>query len=117
MVQPQSGSRVLVLKKPWLDLMLTGEKTLEVRGRKLKGGVYYLGSRGLIHGRAVFESAFAINDEAQWNALLPKHRVCDPALPYKRTFGLLVKKVMRITPPVAYVHPRGAIGIVKYRAP
>ena len=35
-------------------------------------------------------------------------------LPYKTTFGLPIRQCHRVTP-TPYEHPRGAIGIVKYR--
>ena len=112
---PQEGDRVLVLRQPWLDLLLRREKRLEVRGKRLKSGVYFLGMKGLIYGCALLGDAIPIDDVAHWNALRPKHRVADPLPPYKRTFCLPVKRVALMSP-VRYVHPRGAVSIVKYRA-
>ena len=112
---PKEGDRVLVLKQHWLDLLLNREKLIEVRGMPLKSGVYYLGSGGKIYGCAFFGAPLPINDAAHWNALRRKHRVPDPLPPYKRTFGLPVIRIRRISPPLPYVHPRGAIGLVRYR--
>lgn len=112
---PKEGDRVLVLKQHWLDLLLKREKTIEVRGMPLKSGVYYLGSKGKIYGCALFGAPLSINDASHWDALRPKHCVPDLLPPYKRTFGLPVIRVQRLSPPLPYVHPRGAVGLVRYR--
>ena len=57
-----------------------------------------------------------IASEEEWAATRAKHRVPGPR-PYKKTWALPVTKVRRMSRPVPYVHPRGAIGIVKYRMP
>ena len=49
------GDRILVLRPHWLNLILAGEKTLEIRGRNLSAGTYWLGARGVIHGLAVLD--------------------------------------------------------------
>ena len=40
---PQTGDRILIFKPQWLALVLSGRKTLEVRGIAYKSGSYYLG--------------------------------------------------------------------------
>ena len=40
---PQTGDRILIFKPQWLALVLSGRKTLEVRGVAYKSGSYYLG--------------------------------------------------------------------------
>ena len=44
-----------------------------------------------------------------------EHRVPGSVLPYKKTYGLPVLHVKAIKPEIEYVHPRGAIGIVRFR--
>ena len=61
MATPQPGNRILVLQPHWLNLILAGEKTLEIRGRNHSAGNYWLGTRGMIHGFAIFEPAMLIN--------------------------------------------------------
>ena len=43
---PKPGDRILIFKQPWLQLVLCGHKTLEIRGSPYKAGKYYLGSGG-----------------------------------------------------------------------
>ena len=111
---PQPGDRILVLRPHWLNLILSGEKTLEIRGRNLPAGPYWLGCRGMIHGRAILKSATLINTAQAWQALRHLHRVDSEKLPYKRTFGLPIRFCERMSPPIPYTRKRGAVGIVKY---
>ena len=114
MAGPLPGDRILVLRPHWLNLILAGEKTLEIRGRNLSAGNYWLGTRGMIHGLAVLQPAILIDTAQAWQDLRHRHRVESNELPYKTTYALPVRRCRRVTP-IPYVHPRGAVGIVKYR--
>jgi len=56
------GDRILALRREWLDMILSGEKTVEIRGYALRqGGIYFLGSRGNIYGSVVIgEGAWSL---------------------------------------------------------
>ena len=114
MAAPSPGDRILVLRPHWLNLILAGEKTLEIRGRNLSAGNYWLGTRGMIHGLAVLQPAILIDTAQAWQDLRHRHRVESNELPYKTTYALPVRRCRRVTP-IPYEHPRGAVGIVKYR--
>ena len=114
MATPQPGDRILVFRLHWLNLILAGEKDLEIRGRNLSGGRYWLGCRGTIFGPAILEPAIPIKSDAAWRRLRQRHRVEVDKLPYKTTYALPVRQCRRVTP-IPYVHPRGAVVIVKYR--
>ena len=107
------GDRILVLKEPWLRLLLSGEKTLEIRGSRLKGGRYFLGSKSIAWGVAIFGDPVEL-DLAEFQARKREHLVEADKLPYKRTFGMPVLTI-RALPQRPYIHPRGAIGIVRVR--
>ena len=55
--EPRPGDRILVFKERWLALILSGEKTMEVRAANYKSGRYFLGSGGLIYAQAAFFSS------------------------------------------------------------
>ena len=112
---PRNGDRILIVKDIWLQLLLSGEKTLEIRGRAMKPGVYFLGHRGQIHAKIIFDVPFRIEDKPKWSELAKQHRVYTPSLPYCKTWALPVLHVERLDAPVPYTHPRGAVGIVVYR--
>ena len=114
---PRIGERILVLREEWLERILRGAKTLEVRGARLREGDIWLGCRSVVFGKARLGPAVAIGTEKEWAALRPRHLVADAALPYKTTYGLPLQAVTHLRAGIPYVHRRGAIGIVKYRPP
>ena len=116
MAMPRNGDRTLVLKQNWLGLVLAGDKTMEVRGKRLRAGAAYFGWKGTIYASATLGDAVEICDTQQWNNLRNQPRVPEQVLPYKRTFGFPIHNIERLSPPVSFRHPKGAIGIVKYRA-
>ena len=115
MESPKRGDRILVVRLPYLDMLLSGEKSLEVRCHPYKPGKYYLGRKKTIYGSVVLGAALPIRSVEQWNQLRGQHCVPDTTLPYKSTFGLPVLKYTVAARRIGYQHPRGAIGIVKYR--
>ena len=115
MVMPRNGDRILVLKQKWLGLVLAGDKTMEVRGKRLRAGVAYFGWKGAIYASATLGDAVEICDIQQWDNLRSQHCVPERVLPYKRTFGLPIHNIERLVKPLSFRHPKGAVGIVKYR--
>jgi len=111
---PQPGDKILLLKQPWLDMVLLGQKNLEIRALPYASGNYWLGRKSCIYGLARLGRAIPISTVKGWNALRPRHRVESLTLPYRKTFGLPVLSVVAVAP-VPYWHPRGAMQIVKYR--
>ena len=114
MSRPAPGDRILVFKDRWLSLVLSGKKTLEIRGCALKPGRYYLGCKQKIYGIAELGAPLRVSSQSQWLAMKDKHLVDTAGLPYKRTFALPILKFKSL-PPCPYQHKRGAIGIVIYR--
>ena len=109
------GDRILVLKEAHLARILAETKTLEVRDKPLRARTVWLGTKGIILGRARIHSATEITTDEEWRALRPQHGVDSQTRPYKRTYGLRVSEVTRVREGQPYRHPVGAIGIVVYR--
>ena len=109
-------SKILILKEYWLDLILSGEKSMEIRGAPLKAGTYYLVCKRNIYAVATMGPPIAIATVDHWDSLRPQHRVESAALPYAKTFGMPIIAVRRVNR-MPFAHPRGAIGIVRYRTP
>ncbi len=116
-LEPRAGERILVLRKEWLERILCGQKDLEIRSMRLREGDIWLGCRAMILGRARLGLAVPICSTREWCALRSRHCVPNPMLPYKTTFGLPLKAITRLREGISYVHPRGAIGVVKFRPP
>ena len=114
MPKPVHGDRILVLKPHWLYQILSGKKTLEIRGRRLKPGPCFLGCAGKIYASAEVAAPFPIEDTAEWIALRQDHGVQSDALPYRKTWGLPIKKLKHLKKAVPYAHKKGDVGIVRY---
>ena len=108
------GDRILIVRPFWLDLILSGEKTLEIRGTPYRPGRYFLGYNKQVLAVAQLGRPIRIASVEHWGSLQSQHRVVTETLPYKRTFGLPIICVHAVTP-VPFHHPRGAITIVRYR--
>ena len=88
---------------------------MEIRGVPYRAGKYFLGNKKFIYGFVVLGRPIPITTDDQWNALNPQHLVMNaPNPPYKRTFGLPILSVY-ILNPTPFYHPKGAVGIVRYR--
>ena len=106
----------MVLQRHWLDLVLTGDKTMEVRSRNLGAGAkYFLGHRGRIYGSVVVSEVLEVGSAEEWRQLFPFHMVGTAERPYQRTFAHRLSKVLVACSPMPYQHPRGAVGLVRYR--
>ena len=111
---PQAGERILILRKPWLDLILSGKKTMEVRARRAAAGDYLLGCRGHVYGRVRLGAAVSLSEPLVWEQYRDHHQ-CEGGVPYPRAFGMPLSDVMAFSESVPYTHPRGAVGFVRYR--
>lgn len=114
---PATGDRILVLRENWLAEILSGNKTMEIRGRRMKEGYVWLGCRRIIYGRAYLGPPTQIQTKAKWRSLRSQHCVHGPRLPYSKTFGFPLSDVVQLHPTARYIHPKGAIGIVRYKHP
>ena len=114
MATPQDGDRILVFRPRWVNLLLDKEKDLEIRGRNLSSGPCWLGCRGTIYGHCFLGSPIVIDSIEVWRGLRHRHRVEVDELPYKTTYGFPVHQCRRVTL-TSYEHPRGAVGIVRFR--
>ena len=50
---PCPGDKILIFRPQWLQLILCGEKRLEIRAAPYKSGTYYLGSWEGANGAAI----------------------------------------------------------------
>ena len=113
MTRPKPGDRILVVRPHWIRLILSGEKTLEIRARNLSPGKYWLGTRGIICGRVKLGPGTLIESIPAWTGLRFRHCVESDLLPYNKTYGLPIQNARRVRR-VSYKHPRGAIGLVRF---
>ena len=109
------GDRILIVQPCWLQLILSGAKTMEIRGTAYRPGEYLLGDQRQIRAVAQLGTPLRISTPEQWLSLQPQHRVMQSGLPYKNTFALPIESARPVSNPVPFRHPRGAVNIVIYR--
>ena len=112
---PSPGdNKSLIYQPQHLQLVLGGAKTLEIRSRPFRSGIYYLGSRGQIYAQAKLGRAFPIHTMRDFVRTKHQHRMGCTKLPYQKTFAI---PILELSPMfVRYCHPRGAITICRYRS-
>jgi hypothetical protein len=107
--------RALVIKKPWLDKILAGTKTWEIRGSRtnIRGTIGLIESRsGTVVGLCeVIDSVGPLTAEeysrnARKAGMLPAEANLGG---YKNTFAWVLANARRFKTPVPYKHPSGAV--------
>ena len=110
-----AGASILILKQPWLRLILEGKKQLEVRGtscRKDRGTRIYLalsGAGGVVHGSVEFVACHGPLSAAEYARRASQHCVAGSTLPYETTYGWEVRAPERFAEPVWYPQRQGCV--------
>lgn len=106
--------RGLIVRQPWIDLILNGQKSWEIRGRatRIRGriGLIQSGS-GRIMGTVNLVDCLALtpDDYYQAEAL---HQILEPAsqpLPYRDIYAWVLACPQRFEVPQPYQHRQGAV--------
>ena len=106
--------RALIIKEPWIDMILNGEKTWEMRGvnTKIRGEIALIKSKtGKIFGTIklvdsieIFAGDFFDNRE--------KHRIpayCCVSEIYNPLYAWVMECPKKFNNPIPYKHPKGAV--------
>ena len=122
---PALGASILIIKAPWIDMLLDGHKTLEIRGTSCKkpaGLLVFLalsGGGGVLCGGMTFLGCHGPLSVAEYHQRREGHRVAEPVTgdirPYgAKTYGWEFAHPFRFTTPIPYHHRHGAITWAKY---
>ena len=110
------GASILIIREPWIGLILDGHKTLEIRGTKCnksEGHHIYLalsGGGGVIVGAVTFVACHGPLSRSEYTARAEEHCVAGDALPYgASTYAWEVRSPVRFSSPVAYHHKQGVV--------
>lgn len=111
----------LVIKKKWIDLILSGKKTLEIRGSDTYkvGQIIYLLESGShrVRGTCKIAESFPICASPHWNQEKNRHCVDVPwenvIKRYKVPYAWELSEVKEWEDVSYYNHPKGAVIWVK----
>lgn len=105
-------SRALIIKQPWLDMILGGEKIWEMRSRptNITGwiGLIEAGTRLVVGKAYLLPSSEAVTHE-ELIANSHKHRIIDNSLLDKWSYPWRLARVQQYVNPIPYKHPKGAV--------
>ena len=116
----RSADYALVVKKCWLDKILSGKKDWEIRGRSCarRGYIHLAESAkgGVLVGQAELVDCIKLT-KAQFSRNKHHHGVSKISeVPYKRIYAWVLTKAKRFARPLSYDHTLGAITWVKVTA-
>lgn len=102
----------LIIKKPWIDLILNGEKTWEVRGSntKIRGIISLIQSgTGQIIGTVELVDSFEVSKETLKESY-SNHKIDDLSIVnYKKAHAWVLQNPQIFKEPIPYIHPQGAV--------
>src|SRR3984885_8181787 len=107
--------RALLIRRPWIDMILAGKKTWEIRGARtsIRGRIGLIASRsGTVIGVCDLVDCIGplTAEEFRKNAKKAGMRPSEATLGYYRqTYPWVLEKPRFLTHPVAHQHPSGAI--------
>ena len=106
--------KALIIKKKYLDLIFSGEKTWELRGSnsKIRGTIGLIESgSGLIIGAAdLIEVIGPLSlDDLNRNINKTQYDPNQTFLKYKNTYAWSLSNIIKFENPIKYKHPQGAI--------
>lgn len=104
----------LIVKAPWIDLLLEGKKSWEIRGRQtnIRGEIALIQSgTGHIYGTINIvdckELTWEEYQQSESFHCIPKELRITP--PYKRIYAWVLENPIQLERPIPYHHPQGAV--------
>ena len=112
---PGPNAKMIVIKEPYTGHILRGEKTHELRCRRLLGR-YYLADSTTHTVKAIldFGESRELTQE-DYQASKERHRCDCVSKPYRRTWSTEIVGVQPLAEAVPYKPKRGAVGFARYQ--
>lgn len=105
----------LIIKSPWIEKILAGEKTWEIRGSntKIRGTIALIKSgTGMIYGSVELVETLPV-DINQYDHNRDKHRVDVEGfwgfVHYNQPWAWVMENPIKYDTPIPYKHPQGAV--------
>lgn len=111
--------KALIIKEKWLNLILSGRKTWEIRSSntKIRGKILLIKSGSKqIFGECELVDSKKLN-LYQYQISEDKHciDIKQDILPYKNTYAWVLKNPKKYDNPIPYKHPMGAVIWVNFK--
>src|ERR1035441_1047339 len=107
--------RALLIRRPWIDMILDGEKTWEIRGSRtfVRGQIGLIASRtGTVVGVCDLVDCIGPLTAEEFRKNAKKVGVCPGEATlgrYRQTYAWVTAKPRSLKQPVPYEHPFGAV--------
>lgn len=104
----------LIIKEPWANLILEGQKNMELRGSntKIRGkiGIIKSGSKK-VFGTVELIDCIQITNRDDYNSYRENHMVsCEfEDITYKKLYGWILKNPIEFKEPITYEHKLGCV--------
>lgn len=103
----------IIIRKEWLELILSGKKTWEMRSSKTKHrGLVFLieAGTGQVKGYCFIQDCIDINViKISCSFKFQKHQVTDYSLLQKWHYAWVIDKVKSLPKPINYTHKKGCV--------
>jgi len=110
------GASMLVVREPYTSLILSGEKTHELRAKRVLGKKYLACSTThTVKALLYFGESRLLSDD-EYQASFHEHRCQDLKKRYKTTWSTEILRVIPLRKHVSYKAKPGAIGYARYHA-
>lgn len=105
----------LIIKPHWADLILSGTKTWEIRGKRteVRGTIGIIKSKsGMIYGTAEIVDCISLHGPNDIDMIMEnqlKHHVPLGSIQYLKPWAWVLENAKKFPEPVPYKHPQGAV--------
>ena len=108
----------MIVKPFWADKLLSGEKSMEIRGQSCLSKVnqtIYISKSGTqkVYGSIVIDRCVGPLSDEEFDSFHEMHKVSTS--PYKKTYGWICSNPVLFDTPISYIHKKGAIIWLKYK--
>jgi len=104
----------LLIRSPWIEYILDGKKTWEIRSRKtnIRGRIALIRSKsGLVVGEATLAGCILLDQDTYEKSsdlhMVPRDEI--DGLPYFKTYAWVLEDPLAYPEPIKYEHPSGAV--------
>ncbi|NRU52450.1 ASCH domain-containing protein [Clostridium beijerinckii] len=103
----------LIIKPKWAELILNGEKTIELRGSNtnIRGTIGIIKSKSkMVYGTVDLVDCIPLSREEFYNTMV-QHQVRESFdhIPYKKLYGWILENPIIYNEPIPYEHKQGCV--------